>query len=235
MSTATTSDKFTTDKYTQIRGELRAVLGHGATGAGRHRPPRGPGHRPLPPQPRLRRAEAGPLGGGATAILADDTHVWLAGTDGHIYKADLERRPEAARPKLDPAPTALAFASKDRLAAVCGKELVIVGRNDGKELQRLTLGEFGAAIASDPPASGWSSAATAARSACSTARTRPSSSPPSRRSCTRARSPASCSSRRSCASPRSAPTTSCSPPTSAASSRPRTAAARTATASAPPR
>ena len=151
MSTATTSDKFTTDKYTQIRGELRAVHGHGALVLVVTVHPEG--------QPtalyRLNldsgELTTGPLGGGATAILSDDTHVWLAGTDGHIYKADLIKgAPKPLGPKLEPAPTALAFASKDRLAAVCGKELVIVGRGDGKEIQRLTLGEFGVSIASDP-------------------------------------------------------------------------------------
>jgi hypothetical protein len=98
MSTATTSDKFTTDKYTQIRGELRAVHGHGALVLVVTVHPEG--------QPtalyRLNldsgELTSGPLGGGATAILTDDTHVWLAGTDGHIYKADIIKRcSEAAR------------------------------------------------------------------------------------------------------------------------------------------
>ncbi|MBL9104629.1 MAG: HEAT repeat domain-containing protein [Myxococcales bacterium] len=151
MSTATTSDKFTTDKYTQIRGELRALLGHGPQLLVVTVHPEG--------QPtalyRLNvdsgELTSGPLGGGGTHLLADDGHVYVAGTDGHIYVAPIDKgAPKSLGPKLDPAPVALAFAGKDRLAAVCGKELVIVGRSNGKELQRLTLGEFGVSVASDP-------------------------------------------------------------------------------------
>jgi hypothetical protein len=105
MSTATTSDKFTTDKYTQIRGELRAVLGHGATGADRHRPPRGSGDRPLPPQPRLRRADQRP----ARRRRHGDPRrrhprVPRRHRRPHLPRRPCERRPQAARSQARPGP-----------------------------------------------------------------------------------------------------------------------------------
>lgn len=151
MSTATTSDKFTTDKYTQIRGELRALLGQGGQVLVTTVHPEGQATALYRLNLDAGELQAAPLAGGAVALIADDSHLYLAGTDGHIYRAGLDAK--AAKPlgaKLEPAPVALALAAKDRLAAVCGKELVIVARKDGKELQRLPLGEFGTAIASDP-------------------------------------------------------------------------------------
>jgi ParB family chromosome partitioning protein len=151
MSTATTSDKFTSDKYTQIRGELRALLGQGAHVLIATTHPEGQATALYRLNLDSGELQAAPLGGGATHIIADDSNVFVAGSDGHIYKAGLDAK--TAKPigaKFDPAPTALALASKDRLAAVCGKELIIVARKDGKELQRLALNENGSAIASDP-------------------------------------------------------------------------------------
>ncbi|MBA3546581.1 MAG: HEAT repeat domain-containing protein, partial [Nannocystis sp.] len=151
MSTATTSDKFTTDKYTQIRGELRALLGQGASVLISTVHPEGQATALYRLNLDSGELQTAPLGGGAVALIADETHLYLAGTDGHLYRAGLDAK--AAKPlgaKLDPAPVAIALAAKDRLAVVCGKELVIVARKDGKELQRLPLNEFGTAITSDP-------------------------------------------------------------------------------------
>ena len=151
MSTATTSDKFTSDKYTQIRGELRALLGQGAHVLIATVHPEGQATALYRLNLDSGELQAAPLGGGATHIIADDSNLFVAGSDGHIYKAGLDAKTaKPIGPKFDPAPTALALASKDRLAAVCGKELVIVARKDGKELQRLPLNEIGSAIASDP-------------------------------------------------------------------------------------
>jgi ParB family chromosome partitioning protein len=151
MSTATTSDKFTTDKYTQIRGELRALLGQGAEVLITTVHPEGQATALYRLNLDSGELQTAPLGGGAVALVADDNNLYLAGTDGHLYRAGLDAKAaKALGPKLDPAPVAIALAAKDRLAVVCGKELVIVARKDGKELQRLPLNEFGTAIASDP-------------------------------------------------------------------------------------
>ena len=151
MSTATTSDKFTTDKYTQIRGELRALLGQGAEVLIATVHPEGQATALYRLNLDSGELQTAPLGGGAVALIADDSYLYLAGTDGHLYRAGLDAKAaKALGPKLDPAPVAIALAAKDRLAVVCGKELVIVARKDGKELQRLPLNEFGTAIASDP-------------------------------------------------------------------------------------
>ena len=151
MSTATTSDKFTSDKYTQIRGELRALLGQGGHVLIATVHPEGQATALYRLTLDSGELQAAPIGGGATGLVADDNNIFVAGSDGHIYKAGFDAK--TAKPigaRFDPAPTALALASKDRLAAVCGKELVIVARKDGKELQRLALNEIGSAIASDP-------------------------------------------------------------------------------------
>ncbi|MBK8261920.1 MAG: HEAT repeat domain-containing protein [Nannocystis sp.] len=51
---------------------------------------------------------------------------------------------------MSPPASALALLGDDRIAALCGDELVILARKDGRERQRLPLGERGTAIASDP-------------------------------------------------------------------------------------
>ncbi|HEY0132732.1 MAG TPA: WD40 repeat domain-containing protein, partial [Nannocystis sp.] len=151
MSTATTSDKFTSDKYTQIRGELRALHAQGSDLWITTTHPQGAATALYKLNLDSGDLQVSPLGGGAVALIADDSHLYLAGTDGHIYKGGLDGKAvKAIGPKLEPAPTALALAVKDRLAVVCGKELVIVARKDGKEIQRLPLNELGSAIASDP-------------------------------------------------------------------------------------
>ncbi len=154
MSTATTSDKFTSDKYTQIRGDLRALLavpGHGADLWIVTTHPQGAATALYRLNVDSGDLQVAPLGAGAVALIADDSNLFVAGTDGHIYRGGLDGKAvKALGAKLDPAPTGLALASKDRLAVVCGKELVVVQRKDGKELQRLPLNEIGASIASDP-------------------------------------------------------------------------------------
>jgi len=157
MSTATTSDKFTSDKFTQIRGELRALLGslsslsHGSDLWITTTHPGGGATALYRLNLDSGDLQVAPLGGGAVAIIADDSNVFLAGTDGYIYRGDDKGKAlKAIGAKLDPAPTGLALAVKDHLAVVCGKELVIVARKDGKEIQRLPLNEIGSAITSDP-------------------------------------------------------------------------------------
>ncbi|MEO9068315.1 MAG: HEAT repeat domain-containing protein, partial [Caldimonas sp.] len=154
MSTATTNDKFTSDKYTQIRGELRALLtapGQGAELWIVTTHPQGAATALYRLNLDSGDLLALPLPAGAVALTADDSHLYLAGSDGHIYRGGLDGKAvKALGPKLDPAPTAVALAFKDRLAVVSGKELVIVARKDGQEIQRLPLNEIGSSIASDP-------------------------------------------------------------------------------------
>ncbi|MFT3772416.1 MAG: HEAT repeat domain-containing protein [Minicystis sp.] len=139
-----------TDKYVPYRGALRAAIGRGnllvfvtvhAEGQ-------------ATPLYRLDldKAELSTeaLPGGGAAIVADDTSVFVAGTDGQIHKGALaggKLAPLGA--KLATAPTALALLDGGRLAALAGAEIVIVDRKSGAAKQRLPLPEDGSAIAAD--------------------------------------------------------------------------------------
>ena len=90
------------------------------------------------------------LPGGGQAIVADETHVYVAGTDGAIHKGPIEGgKLSPIGGKLSPAPTALALLEGSRLAALAGAEIVIVDRESGAAKQRLKLPDDGSAIASD--------------------------------------------------------------------------------------
>ena len=118
MSTATTSDKFTSDKYTQIRGELRALLGQGAHVLIATVHPEGQATALYRLNLDSGDLQAAPLGGGATHIVADDSNLFVAGSDGHIYKAGLDAKTaKPIGPKFDPAPTA-GFTTNSSLGSV---------------------------------------------------------------------------------------------------------------------
>lgn len=103
---------------------------------------------------------AWPLPAGGQAMVADEAQVYVAGTDGRVYKAPIAGGdPAPLGTALTPAPRALALLSKDRLAALTGAEIAVLSRNDGAELQRLPLGEEGAVLAADPTGS-WLAAGT---------------------------------------------------------------------------
>ena len=87
---------------------------------------------------------------GGSALVVDGAQVYLAGTDGHVYKGGLDGALSALGDKLAPPPRALALLKGDRLAALCGAEIAVLGRADGRVRQRLPLGEEGTLIASDP-------------------------------------------------------------------------------------
>ena len=150
MSTPVT-DRFTNDKYTQIRGDLRAILAHGVQLIVATVHPENQATALYRLNLDTGELVSGELPAGAVALAADDAHVFVAGSDGQVYKAGLDKgEPRPLGPKFDPPPVALAPAAGGRLAVVAGKQLVIVARKDGKELQRIELAEFATAIAADP-------------------------------------------------------------------------------------
>jgi ParB family chromosome partitioning protein len=95
------------------------------------------------------RSEGEDLAGGL-ALIADGESVWVAGSDGHIYRAPLGGKPKPVGAKFESAPKGLAPLANDRLAALVGRELKVLARKDGKVLQSLELPDQGTVLASDP-------------------------------------------------------------------------------------
>ncbi|MDC0717764.1 HEAT repeat domain-containing protein [Nannocystis bainbridge] len=150
MSTPVT-DRFTNDKYTQIRGDLKAILASGVQLLIAAVHPEGQATALYRLNLDTGELVVGDLPAGGVALAADDGHVFVAGSDGQVYKAGLDKgEPKPLGPVFDPPPVALAAAANGRLAVVAGKQLVILAKKDGKELQRIELSEFATAIASDP-------------------------------------------------------------------------------------
>ena len=150
MSTPVT-DRFTNDKYTQIRGDLKAILAHGVQLIVATVHPEGQATALYRLNLDTGELVSGELPTGGVALAADDAHVYLAGADGHVYKAGLDKgEPRPLGPKFDPPPVGVAPVSGGRVVVVAGKQLVILAKKDGKELQRLELGEFATVVAVDP-------------------------------------------------------------------------------------
>ncbi len=88
---------------------------------------------------------------GAVAIVGDEKDIYVCGTDARLYHTTRK----ATKPKvfgkelLTPA-TTMVFLSQERLAALVGRDVVILARKDGKILQSITLEENGTRIAVDP-------------------------------------------------------------------------------------
>jgi HEAT repeat protein len=140
-----------TEKFQRYRGELRAVLGAGSSLLFVTVHPEGQGTALWRLEVDKAELDAASLPGGATALAADADSVYVAGTDGRLYRAPLGGGP--AKPvgeALGPAPHALAILSGERLAALCGPTVHIVSRRDGRVLQSLPLPEPGTALAADP-------------------------------------------------------------------------------------
>ncbi|MEZ4451875.1 MAG: HEAT repeat domain-containing protein [Nannocystaceae bacterium] len=139
-----------TDKFLPYRGDLQAIT---ASGGALHLVTTHPeGQATAIYSVELDKLELATdaLPCGASAIVADGAALFVAGADGHVYKAGGRGATKALGAALTPAPSGLALVSHDRLAVIAGAELVIVARKDGKELQRLALAEPATAIASDP-------------------------------------------------------------------------------------
>jgi ParB family chromosome partitioning protein len=158
-----TVEASSTDKFVPYRGALRAAIADGALLRFVTVHPEGratalyeldvdkselvahtlPGHVGGDPQ------TPGPAGGG-NALVADATGVYVAGTDGQIYKSAAKGgKISALGPKLDPAPIALALLDGNRLAALAGSEVLVLDRKSGAAKQRLPLPEEGSALAAD--------------------------------------------------------------------------------------
>jgi ParB family transcriptional regulator, chromosome partitioning protein len=87
------------------------------------------------------------LPAGGRALVRGAASIFVAGTDGVVYAGPRAGGALSALASVDAA--ALALVADDRLAAVSGAELVILG-HDGAERQRLALPEPGSALAADP-------------------------------------------------------------------------------------
>ncbi|APR75440.1 HEAT repeat protein [Minicystis rosea] len=146
-----TVDSSSTDKFVPYRGALRAAIGRGnvlcfTTVHAEGQPT--PLYRLDLDKAELTHDALGAAGG--AAIAADDASVFVAATDGHVYKGAVgggKLAPLGA--KLTPAPSALALLEGGRLAVLAGAEVVIVDQKSGAPRQRLPLPEEGSAIASD--------------------------------------------------------------------------------------
>jgi ParB family chromosome partitioning protein len=146
-----TVEASSTDKFALYRGALRAALGEGQILAFVTVHPEG--------QPTalylldVDKAElsAHALPGGATAIVAEEGAFYVAGTDGFVHRATRGKGVKIAPlgQKLEPAPVALALLEGGRIAALAGREIVVLDRKSGAAKQRLALPEEGTALAAD--------------------------------------------------------------------------------------
>ncbi len=140
-----------TDKFLAYRGDIQAAAGQGTTVVfvTRHPEDQPSALYRLDAEQLTVEAESLPCGG--LAILVSGPDVYLAGSDAVIYvRRAKDKKPKPLTESLSVAATGLAILSGDRLAALTGKTVTIVGRDDGKILQTLELAELGTALAADP-------------------------------------------------------------------------------------
>jgi ParB family chromosome partitioning protein len=92
-----------------------------------------------------------PLPCGGRALLADDKTLWIAGSDGRLYRlAEKDKSPVAVGPELAAPAVAMALLADNRLAALSVEKIHILDRGTGKSLQTLALSEPGVCLAADP-------------------------------------------------------------------------------------
>src|SRR5438105_473420 len=123
------------DKYLAYRGVVKAAVGVSGTLAfvTVHDEKQPTGVYRVDTEKMTLAVDALPAGG--VDILADGNTLWVAGSDGEIYKASVKGgKPAPLGKPLAAAPTALALLAGDRLAALVGSEITILGRKDGKAL-----------------------------------------------------------------------------------------------------
>lgn len=139
------------DKYLKYRGDVTAMVGLDTTLAFTTVHPEG--------QPTaLYRVDlekgtlaAAALPCGGRALIADDDHLYLAGTDKRLYRAPKAGGdPQPLGDALGAAVIALAPLCDEQLAALVGSQIHILSRADGAVQYSLDLPEAGTAIASDP-------------------------------------------------------------------------------------
>jgi ParB family chromosome partitioning protein len=139
-----------TDRFVPYRGALRAALAEGHRLAFVTVHPEGHATALYRLDVDKGELDAHALPGGGVAVVADDQAIYVAGTDGHVHRADLKSgKIKAHGPKLDPAPTALALLGRGALAALAGAEVLILDAATGAPRQRLPLPEEGSALAAD--------------------------------------------------------------------------------------
>src|SRR5262249_1941920 len=139
------------DKSLTHRGAVRAALGAGGTlvFVTVHPDNQPTGIYRVETEKFTLLADSLPAGG--VDLLLDGDLLWVAGSDGQLYRVPVKAgAAKAGRPAFAPAPTMLAPLSGGRLAALAGTEVVILDRKDGKQRQRLELPEAGTSLASDP-------------------------------------------------------------------------------------
>jgi ParB family chromosome partitioning protein len=138
------------DKYLAYRGVVKSAVGVGGTltFVTVHDEKQPTGVYRVDTEKMTLTIDALPAGG--VDIIADGNTLWVAGSDGQIYKGALKGgKPTAVGTPFNAAPTALALLAKDRLAVLVGSDITILSRKDGKALQTLQLPEAGTCIAAD--------------------------------------------------------------------------------------
>ncbi|MDJ0837776.1 MAG: HEAT repeat domain-containing protein [Acidobacteriota bacterium] len=92
---------------------------------------------------------------GILAMASDDKALYLAGTDRRLYKVDLKeflkngKSPKPLGDAQEKDLVGIASAAGDNLAALCGNNLVILSKKNGKESLRFELPEEGTALAAN--------------------------------------------------------------------------------------
>ncbi|MGE3809040.1 MAG: hypothetical protein AB7K24_30625, partial [Gemmataceae bacterium] len=93
--------------------------------------------------------EAMPAGG--LALLLDEATLWIAGSDGRLYRCPRNGgAPVALDLAFEPAAIALVSLARERLAALAGNVIQIIDRTHGEKVQTLQLDETGTCLAADP-------------------------------------------------------------------------------------
>lgn len=140
----------TQDKSLSHRGTIQAIAGSGATAVfvTIH-----PENRPTAIY-RLNletdQLDAVDLPCGAQAVVIDKSSqdIWAAGSDKHIYRLPLQGGAARAIGNALEAPgTALALVSQNRLAALCGTQLIVLACDSGQHQQTIFLPSEGTALA----------------------------------------------------------------------------------------
>jgi ParB family chromosome partitioning protein len=86
---------------------------------------------------------------GAQAVVIDTTEkvIWAAGSDKYLYRLPLQGgAARAVDHALEAPATALALVSRNRLAALCGSQVVIVACDSGRTEQAISLPAEGTAL-----------------------------------------------------------------------------------------
>lgn len=90
-----------------------------------------------------------PLPQGGTALAPDIDHVWLGGSDGHIYLCPPKGSPKAVGAKCEGRIAGIVLVAGQRLAFVAGKQLFLRSKKEGHELQALPLPDEATCLAVD--------------------------------------------------------------------------------------